>query len=111
MLFPELTGRKSSERPIIAAHCWLLFKFFLSNVLLTTADIVTDIQTAQTFFEAQDYYWGLLTALFIFAPFGSVLIIFLTSRFISSVKKYEIVEEKDNIAKIIWQFPLLHPIK
>jgi hypothetical protein len=111
VLFSELTGEKTSKRNIIVAHCWLLVKFFLSNVVLLTADIITDIQTAQSFFEAEDYYWGLLSYLFIFAPFGYAVIIFLTSRCISSVKKYEIVEEKENIKNIVWQFPLLHPIK
>ncbi len=111
IIFSEFTGRKTSKHPIIVAHCWLLVKFLLSNVVLLTADIITDIQTAQSFFEAEDYYWGLLTSLFIFAPFGYVLIIFLTLRCTRSVKKYDIVEEKENITNIIWQFPLLHPIK
>jgi len=108
--FSEFERKKSSFDPFIS-HCWLLLKFFLTNILLLTADIVTDTQTALSFFEAGDYYWALVTLLFIFAPFGVVLAFFITSRCIATIKRYEINGEKENLANIIWQFPLLHPIK
>jgi hypothetical protein len=59
-------------------HLGLITKIFSLNVLLVTADIVTDIAVSSHFFATNDFYWGLITTLLIMAPiFARILLQFL----------------------------------
>ena len=56
-------------------HLGLITKIFSLNVLLVTADIVTDIAVSSQFFASSDFYWGLVTTLLIMAPiFARILL-------------------------------------
>lgn len=60
-------------------HLGLITKIFSLNVVLVTADIVTDIAVSSQFFATNDFYWGLVTTLFIMAPILAQIILQLFS--------------------------------
>ena len=92
-------------------HCLLLLKFFFFNVLIVTADIITDIDTAISHYQNNDVNWCLFTSLVIFAPFGYVMILFTSSKMLSFTKTYRMDGQYDSLSEILWQFPLFHPLK
>ena len=56
-------------------HLGLMTKIFSLNVLLVTADLITDIAVSSQFFASNDFYWGLVTTLLIMAPiFARILL-------------------------------------
>ena len=60
-------------------HVGLLVKFALFNIILPSSDFITDILTAQSFFQRGHFYWGFCTMLFVFLPFLGRLAMFLWS--------------------------------
>ncbi len=52
-------------------HIKMLMVFFISQVALLFADIVTDVLSAFEFFSRGHNYWGMFTLVPIFAPFGA----------------------------------------
>ena len=50
-------------------HIKILMVFFVSQVALLFADIVTDVLSALEFFSRGHNYWGMFTLVPIFAPF------------------------------------------
>lgn len=102
-------------------HCILLAKFFFFNVFLLTLDIGTDISTAVTFFTHGDIFWGLSTTLPILSPFLVKLTIAVAAilrcffekdksgkRWINSAK---LMVDLGSLPNLLWDFPLIHPIK
>ncbi len=82
----------------------LITKFLLFNVILLSMDIASDFQTAISFFQSGDFYWGLATILVIFAPFLAVLIFSIVTKISNNL-------EKVFWTNILWQFPFFHPIR
>ena len=55
-------------------HFWLIVKFFFFKFLLSALDVFTDILAAKEFFVNGNTYWGMCTALLVFAPFAARVI-------------------------------------
>ncbi len=101
-------------------HFCFLFKFFLFSVVLITADIVSDIDTALEFLGRGDLYWGLFTMLPIFAPFFAKVVIaianFRKCIQIENFRSFKIIKNRFNVWKhdlipVVWDFPLLQPVR
>ena len=124
---------ESFSAPVIGneSRCqrwWLLLKFFAFNVALVFSDIATDIFTAWSFLKRGDTWWGGFTTALIFAPFIAKLVLTLfhlrecffrimpdKSKVWCQRIKYEKNEARlavqgQEAKKLIWHFPLLHPI-
>ena len=114
----------------IFKHFRLVFLFFISSVVLLSADIVTDIVSAIDFFRRGDTYWGLFTLVPIFAPFAVRSVITLIN--ICQCFKYKKMKvtlkihlylpttfKKNNkydewlseLKQLNWHFPMIQPIR
>ncbi len=106
-------------------HCIIVLCFFISNFLLLTLDIVTDLLTAGDFFNNGDFYWGLFTVLLIFAPFFARVIhiairitlcikinkdsnLPVCQRFWNEGRLKVLLKE---MPSFLWNFPLFQPIR
>ncbi len=101
-------------------HCRCLLFFFVFSVVLITADIASDIDTAVEFLGRGDLYWGLFTLLPIFAPFFAKVVIamanFRKCIQIENFRSIKIVKNcfnvwKHDVIPVIWDFPLLQPVR
>ena len=109
-------------------HCKLVLGFIVFKFLLSTLDIVTDLLTAREFFSNGDFYWGLLTILLIFAPFGArVIHTFIRIAMCFKIRKdpklsiFQRFTLKKNEGRLkvlfkempsfLWNFPLFQPIR
>ena len=111
-------------------HLWILIKFFAFNVALVFSNIVTDIITAYEFFNRGFTWWGTFTTALIFAPFAAKLVLtvfYLREYFYiilpdkskawyqrikydkNDARKFQ--KAKNLVKKLIWKFPLVHPIR
>jgi hypothetical protein len=109
-------------------HCQIVLGFFIFKFLLSTSDIVTDLLTAGDFFNNGHFYWGLLTALLIFAPFVArvIQICILIARCFKIKKDSNLpffrrfsLQKNEGRLKVLlkempsllWNFPLFLPIR
>jgi hypothetical protein len=109
-------------------HCKLVLGFIVFKFLLSTLDIVTDLLTAREFFSNGHFYWGLLTILLIFAPFGATVIhtciriaMCFKIRKDSNLPIFQrlTLEKNEGRLKVLfkempsflWNFPLFQPIR
>jgi hypothetical protein len=100
------------------------------SVVLVAADIISDIVTAVEFASRGDLNWGLLTGLFIIAPFLAKCILYFVSLIrcfkliwsdqkhfgIRKIKKIEKIPARftfwlQELNQIGWHIPLLLPIR
>lgn len=98
-----------------------LFLFLLTNFILKTADVVSDILAAADFFSRGHFNWGLFTSLIILAPFGARLLLSMfnilecyfekniNGEFEKNVPKFQL--QIKALPKVILDFPMLQPIK
>ncbi len=104
----------SLKNPALRSHIGILTIFFFFNVLLLTADIGTDIATAVSFFNDDHIWWSIFTLVPIFAPWIVRICIdvsnLLKIHLEKNIPRYEF-QEQEVLRNLIWQFPLLHPIK
>jgi hypothetical protein len=89
-------------------HCGVLLNFFVFDVVLVCADIITDTVTAIDFFSRGDISWGALTTFFVIAPFWANLAIFVTNSF---RKKKCFVFYAPELIQLFWNFPIFHPVR
>ncbi len=108
----------------------LFFSAFLFNVVLVTADIVTDISTSFEFFWRGHYYWGVFTLVPVFLPFFAKLVlnlVFLSRCLkieysnskclgISKLKKVSVIPARlafclQELKQLIWHIALFQPIR
>jgi hypothetical protein len=91
-------------------HCFILFKFFLFNLFLPGADMITDILTARAYLLQNHLYWSFYTSLFIFLPFIGKILIFLGKLclcFFSTNPGYKLLALRHEFLNdLIWHFPL-----
>jgi len=66
--------KRIKNHPMVQ-HIKMLTTFFVFQVALLGADIVTDIMSALEFFDRGHNYWGVFTLVPIFAPFGAKVFI------------------------------------
>jgi hypothetical protein len=109
-------------------HFKLVLGFFVFKFLLSTLDIVTDLLTAREFFSNGDFYWGLLTILLIFAPFGATVIhtciriamcfeirkdskLPIFQRFSLQKNEGRLKVLYKEMPSFLWNFPLFQPIR
>ncbi len=109
-------------------HCKLVLSFFVFKFLLSTLDIVTDLLTAKEFFRNGDFYWGLLTILLIFAPFGARVIhtciriamcfkirmdsnLPIFQRFFLQKNEGRLKVLFKEMPSFLWNFPLFQPLR
>ena len=98
-------------------HFLLVAQFFISKCLLSATDILTDIITAKHFFESNNFYWGICTALPLFAPFvakivqsvAQVAMCFSCGSCKTNEVRLKILRQE--LANVIWSFPLLNPFR
>ncbi len=86
-------------------HFRLLLSFAVINIILVAADIMTDISTAWSFFSSDNYNWGIFSTIPIFAPF--------LVRIVISVINFDswLINPWVEIQQILWNFPLLIPLR
>ncbi len=111
-------------------HCQLVTVFLVFSVGLLSADIITDIVSADDFFRRGDTYWGVFTLVPIFAPFAVRSIITLINicrcfefKKISVTLKMHFylptTSKKNNkydewlseLKQLHWHFPMIQPIR
>ncbi len=111
-------------------HCQLLIVFFSCSVVLLSADIITDIVSAEDFFRRGDTYWGVFTLVPIFAPFAvrSVMSLIGFCRCFEynkidvtreihfylpkiNKKKYKYDQWLSELKLLHWHFPMFQPIR
>ena len=114
----------------IFKHFQLLIVFFSCSVVLLSADIITDIVSAEDFFRRGDTYWGVFTLVPIFAPFFVRSIMSLigfcrccefkkievTSKLhyylpTTSKKNNKYDEWLSELKQLHWHFPMFQPIR
>ncbi len=121
LIFSDAETKKISwwQNPKLQ-HVLYLFKFFFFSVVLITADIVTDIKTADELYGRGDHFWGLFTLLPIFAPFLAKIVIamanFRKCIQIENFRSIKIIHNRFNVWKndifpVFWDFPLLQPVR
>ena len=98
-----------------------LFLFLLTNFILKTADIVSDVLAAADFFSRGHLSWGLFTCLIILAPFAAKVLLavfnLLESYFEKNLdgklekKSPQFQHQVKALPKLILDFPMLQPIK
>ena len=97
-------------------HVGLLMMFSVFNVVVPLSDFITDILTAQSFFQQGHFYWGICTMLFVFLPFLGRLLVFLLKIVIFRIKRNgddypnKMTEFKalcHGSPELIWHFPPL----
>jgi hypothetical protein len=100
------------------------------SVVLVAADIFSDIATAKRLVSRGHFYWGLLTALLIIAPFLARLVLYLVSLsrcFIVTWPEYEFCGKRkilqikkiparltfwrQELKQIGWHIPLFLPLR
>jgi len=127
-IFTELSSYTSHPK---REHIWLLFKFFIFNILLLTVDVGTDINTAWNFYQRGDIKFSFISAVIIFIPFFAQFFLWLIN-FIGfgfyqkkfDLKKKEFFDEfklkiktnrfKDHFAEFILLFchlPMVEPLR
>ena len=104
-------------------HFLIIAKFFIFTCLLSASDIFTDILTAKHFFENNKMYWGICTAVPLFAPFAARVTQSLVQVAMcvwverdgckitcnkNDVRLKILAQELPNL---IWSFPLFQPIR
>ena len=119
------------SRSAMLNHAYLLAKFFLFSVALITADIVSDIITAEEFFRRKDFYWGVFTLVPIFMPFVASCINALINLCQCINLTYSIARSsslrrmptgfhlnqakfsrwKNDLPCVFWDFPMLQPVR
>ena len=111
-------------------HFQMLLKFFIFSIALLTADIVTDIFTAEDFFSKDHIYWGTFTLIPIFAPFIARVFLVIANLArcwkilyikveglniqrpsIGSFSAARFSVWKHELWQLLWHFPLLQPIR
>ncbi len=104
--------------------------FFICSILLLSADIITDIISAEDFFKQGDTNWGLSTLIPVFAPFGLQFIravfsycrcyeykkVELTPKLYfylptTTEKDLKLAQWKSELKMLHWHIPLLQPIR
>jgi hypothetical protein len=109
--------QKISQHPI-TKHVGLLLMFATFNIFLPLADFVTDILTAQSFFQSDHFYWGGCTLFFVILPFLGRLLVFIFSiakcffgKLESNIYPNKMTEFQDlcsrGFPELIWHFPPL----
>ncbi len=90
-----LLSEQSCFQNPVARHLGLLLTFAVFNVVVPFSDFITDVLTAQTFFQSGHFYWGCCTLLFVFLPVLGKLIPVVTV-----LAKFERVIKKAHDQKI-----------
>jgi len=100
----------------------MLFKFFTFSIALLTADIFSDIFTANDFFSRGHFYWGIFTIVPIFAPFFARVVLVIANltrcwkrdtenNYSFTFSKERFAIWKNDLIQLFWHFPLLQPVR
>ncbi len=105
--------KKFYQHPI-TKHAGLLLMFAIFNIIVPSADFITDILTAKSFFQTGHLQPGWLTLLFVFWPFFGRLLVFIAKCFFGKLdytlypsKKTKCIVLCRRSPELIWHFPPL----
>ena len=89
----------------------MLIMFFIFKVILPMVDIVTDVITAQSFFQNGHPMWGRSTIIIIFLPFIAKILIEVYTVVYNKYRKNDTHGWKTTLTNILTHFPLIIPIR